>query len=204
MADLDIREPQNPFETIREGIIQRLKLEAQCKALEEGLSESEEHAQKLEARMAEMAADHEGLMKLLAEKDALIERYSALMSETLDKTVQRERQDLRDVQAKVFSALDQLDVEMSSMGLEQQGSSDSGTSLFRAKGPGLVRQGAIVPGISTSDRRSPRNGRRVTVPRLLRQDAQMYGREDGEGSPESDSLLEMARHVTIQKPRQGN
>ncbi|KAF5704142.1 hypothetical protein FMUND_12685 [Fusarium mundagurra] len=202
MADINRRKSTKNSELIRQGIAQCLALEAECKTLQESLAESQDHAQKLEARMAEMANDHEGLIKLLAEKDALIEKYSALMSETLDKNLQRERQGLRDVEAKVFSALEQLDVEMGNLGLEQQGSSDS--SQLRAKRPGLVRQGAIVPGISTSDRSRPRNGRRVTVPRLLRQDAQMYRREDSEGSPESDSLLEMARQVTFQKPRQGN
>ncbi|KAF5559670.1 hypothetical protein FPHYL_6982 [Fusarium phyllophilum] len=201
MADLDRRQSKKNSELIRHGIVQCLALEAECKALKESLAESQDRVQKLEARIAEMIADREGLMRILAEKDALIDRYSALMSEILDKNLQHERQGLRDVEAKVFLALEQLDVEMDNLGLKHQGSSDS--SQLRAKRPGLVRQGAIVPGTSTSDRRRPRTGRE-TIPRLLRQDAQMYDRDDGEGSPEGDSLLQMARQATIQKPRQVN
>jgi hypothetical protein len=59
------------------------------------------------------------------------------------------RRSQRDVEAIVLLALDQPDDEMGKLGLEQQGS--SGSSQLRAKRPGLIRQGAIVPGISTSD-----------------------------------------------------
>ncbi|PNP84994.1 hypothetical protein FNYG_01691 [Fusarium nygamai] len=149
MADLGRRNSKKNSELIRQGIVQCLALEAECETLKGSLAETQDYVQKLEAQMTEMIAEHEGLIKILAEKDALIEKYSALMSVALDKTVQRERQGLRDVKAKVFSALDQLDDEMGKLGLQQQGSSDS--SQLRAKRPGLIRQGAIVPGISTSD-----------------------------------------------------
>ncbi|KAF5591522.1 uncharacterized protein FSUBG_10448 [Fusarium subglutinans] len=193
MADIGRRESQRSSELIRQGIRQCLTLEAECKQLKESLSESKGYVQKLEARMDEMTADHEGLLKILAEKDALIESYSALMSETLDKSLQRERQELKDVEAKVLSAMEQsLNLEMNKMGLEHQGSSVPKRSPLRAKRPGLIRQGAIVPCTSTSERRRQRNSREA-VPRLLRQDAQMYDREDGEQSPETGSLLDMAR-----------
>ncbi|KAF5556885.1 hypothetical protein FMEXI_938 [Fusarium mexicanum] len=193
MADIGRRESQRSSELIRQGIRQCLTLEAECKQLKESLSESKDLVQNLEARMDEMTADHEGLLKILAEKDALIETYSALMSETLKKNLQRERQELRDVEAKVLSAMEQsLNLELAEMGLEQQGSSDSKRSPLRAKRPGLIRQGAIVPCTSTSERRRLRNSREA-VPRLMRQDAQMYDGEDGEQSPETGSLLEMAR-----------
>ncbi|KAF5535427.1 hypothetical protein FNAPI_12070 [Fusarium napiforme] len=188
MADIE-RRGSKKSELIRQGVVQCLALEAECEGLRDSLAESKNHVQKLEARVAEMAFDQAGLMKLLAEKDALIEMYSALMSETLDKTVQRERQDLEDVEVKVSSALNQLDEEMGKLGLEQQGSSDP--KPLRAKRPGLIRQGAIVPGTSTSGRSRPRISRENT-PRLLRQDAQMYKREEGEESPADDSLLQMA------------
>ncbi|KAF4473310.1 hypothetical protein FAGAP_13255 [Fusarium agapanthi] len=78
------------------------------------------------------------------------------------------------------------------MGLEHQGSSDCKRSPLRAERPGLIRQGAIVPCTSTSERRRLRNSREA-VPRLLRQDAQVYEHEEGEQSPQNDSLLGMAR-----------
>ncbi|KAF5694836.1 hypothetical protein FDENT_964 [Fusarium denticulatum] len=201
MADLDRTNSKKNSELIRQGIVKCLALEAECETLKGSLAETKDYMQKLEAQMTEMIAEHEGLMKILAEKDALIEKYSALMSVTLGKTVQRERQDLKDVKAKVFSALDQLDDEMGKLGLGQQGS--SGPSQLQATRPGLIRQGAIVPGISTSDRSRPRNPRETT-PRLLRQDAQMYNHEEGQESHEGDSLLQMACEATIQKPRQVN
>ncbi|KNB16260.1 hypothetical protein FOXG_21607 [Fusarium oxysporum f. sp. lycopersici 4287] len=67
---------------------------------EGSLAESQGHGQKLEARIAEMTADREGLMKILAEKDTLIEKYNALMSETLDRALRQERQDLRDYEGQ--------------------------------------------------------------------------------------------------------
>ncbi|RKL11797.1 hypothetical protein BFJ71_g278 [Fusarium oxysporum] len=113
MADLDKRNAKKNSELIRQGIVQCLTLEAECEALRGSLAESQGDGQKLEARIAEMIADREGLMKILAEKDTLIERYNALMSETLDKTLRRERQDLRDDEAKVLLASEQdIDVEM--------------------------------------------------------------------------------------------
>ncbi|EWY82946.1 hypothetical protein FOYG_15024 [Fusarium oxysporum NRRL 32931] len=90
MADLDKRNAKKNSELIRQGIVQCLTLEAECEALRGSLAESQGHGQKLEARIAEMTADREGLMKILAEKDTLIERYNALMSETLDRTLRRE------------------------------------------------------------------------------------------------------------------
>ncbi|KAF5985493.1 hypothetical protein FBULB1_2854 [Fusarium bulbicola] len=192
MAEIGRRESQRSSGLIRQGIRQCLALETECKELKESLSESKDYVQKLEAQMDEMTADHEGLLKILAEKDALIETYSALMSETLEKNLHRERQELKDVEAKVLSAMEQsLNIEMDKMGLEHQGSSDFKRSPLRAKRPGLLRQGAIVPCTSTSERRRLRNSREA-VPRLLRQDAQMCDRED-EQSPETGSLLEMAR-----------
>ncbi|KAF5574356.1 hypothetical protein FPANT_11822 [Fusarium pseudoanthophilum] len=190
MADLNRRNSKRNSELIRQGIVQCLALEAECKTLKGSVAESQDYAQRLEVQMAEMKAEYQGLMNILAEKDALIEKYSALMSVTLDRTVQRERQDLRDVEGKVVSVLDQLDEEMGRLGLERQGS--SGPSQLRAKRPGLARQGAIVPGISTSGRSRPRISRENT-PRLMRQDAQMYKGQEGEGSSEDNSLLQMAR-----------
>ncbi|KAF4947342.1 hypothetical protein FGADI_10492 [Fusarium gaditjirri] len=181
-------------ELIRQGIVQCLNLEAECKALKESLSESQDHAQKLEAQIVEMTADYEGLMKILAEKDALIKRYSALMSETLDKTLYRERQGLRDDKAKLLMELEQdLDFVMSNVALEHPGSSDSERGQLQAKRPGLTRRGALV--------RRSQNGQ-VTIPRLLRQDAQTHESEKGEELTDSESLLEMAREVTIARPRE--
>lgn len=52
-------------------------------------------------------------MKILAEENSLIESYSALVSDTLGRTLQRERQELRDIEAKVLLALEKsLNVEM--------------------------------------------------------------------------------------------
>ncbi|KAF5591868.1 hypothetical protein FPCIR_5936 [Fusarium pseudocircinatum] len=198
MADLNRRDSRKNSELIRQGIVQCLALEAECRTLRASLEDTKNNMQKLKAQMTEMVVEHEGLMKILEEKDALIEKYSALMSVTLDKSVRRERQDLRAVEDKVFWALDLLDDEMSRLGLEQQG--PSGPSELRAKRPGLIRQGAIVPGTSTSDRSRPRNSRETT-PKLLRQDAQMYKREEGKESPEVDSLLQMACEAIIQKPK---
>lgn len=160
-------------ELIRQGIIQCLTLEVECKALKESLAESQDYSQRLEAEneelrfrilemmedQTEMRAEQEGLMKILGEKDSLIESYSALVSTTLDRTVHRERQDMRDIEAKVLSTLEQdLNVEMSKMAIEHAGSSDSEGSQLPAKRPGLVRQCAL---------RRRQNGRE-TVPRLLR------------------------------------
>ncbi|RBR16179.1 hypothetical protein FVER53590_13518 [Fusarium verticillioides] len=192
MADLERRNSKKNSELIRQGIVQCLALEAECKALKGSLADSQDYIRRLEVQMDELTAEYKGLMKILAEKDALIEKYSALMSVTLDRTVQRERQDLRDIEVKVLSALDELDHEMGGLGIEKQGSSDP--SQLRDKRPGLVRQGAIVPGTSNSGRSRPRISRETT-PRLLRQDAEMHEREDGEGSPEGDGLLQMARQV---------
>ncbi|KAF5648610.1 hypothetical protein F52700_926 [Fusarium sp. NRRL 52700] len=201
MADIERRKSQWDSELIRQGVVRCLTHEAECKALKESLSESQDHVQKLEARIDEMTADLEGLMKILSEKDALIESYSALMTVTLDKNLERERQGLRDVEAKVLSAMEQgLDLEMGQMRLEYRGSSDSKRSPLGARRPGLIRQGAIVPCTSTSERRRLRDSREA-VPRLSRQDAQMYDREDAKESPESGSLLEMARQGTIQKAK---
>jgi len=72
MADLDKRMAMKNSELIRQGIRQCLSLQAECKALKENLTEREDQIQKLEARVAEMRADQEGLMKILAEKDGLI------------------------------------------------------------------------------------------------------------------------------------
>ncbi|EWG55527.1 hypothetical protein FVEG_13518 [Fusarium verticillioides 7600] len=192
MADLERRNSKKNSELIRQGIVQCLALEAECKALKGSLADSQDYIRRLEVQMDELTAEYKGLMKILAEKDALIEKYSALMSVTLDRTVQRERQDLRDIEVKVLSALDELDHEMGGLGIEKQGSSDP--SQLRDKRPGLVRQGAIVPGTSNSGRSRPRISRETT-PRLLRQDAEMHEREDGEGSPEGDGLLQMARQM---------
>ncbi|KAF5633269.1 uncharacterized protein FTJAE_7233 [Fusarium tjaetaba] len=199
MADLNKQNSQRSSELIRQGIVQCLALEAECKSLKSSLAESQDYAQRLEVQMAEMREEYQGLMKILAEKDALIEKYSTLMSVTLDRTVQRERQDLRDVEGKVVSALDQLDKEIGRLGLERQGS--SGPSQVRAKRPGLTRQGAVVPGTSTSGRSRPRISRENT-PRFVRQDAQMYKGEEEEESPGVDSLLQMTCEGT--KPRQVN
>ncbi|KAF5978165.1 hypothetical protein FCOIX_6081 [Fusarium coicis] len=193
MADLNGQNSKRNSELIRQGIVKCLALEAECKTLKESLAESEGCFQKLEAQMAEMAEDRQGLMRILAEKDALIEMYSALMSETLDNNLQRERQGLRHVESKVFSALEQLEEEMGRMGLQQQG--PSGSRQLSAKRPGLIRQGAIVPGTSSSGRSRPRISR-TTTPRLLRQEAQMHEREEGEESPEGYSLLQMARQMS--------
>jgi predicted nuclease with TOPRIM domain len=192
MADLNRQNSKRNSEFIRQGIVKCLALEAECKALRESLAESEGRVQKLEAQTAEMAEDRQGLMRILGEKDALIGMYSALMSETLDKNLQRERQGLRHVEAKVFSALQQLEEEMGQMGLQQQG--PSGSRQLSAKRPGLIRQDVIVPGTSTSGRSRPRISR-TTTPRLSRQEAQMYEREEGEESPEGYSLLQMARQM---------
>ncbi|KAG9498281.1 hypothetical protein J7337_011177 [Fusarium musae] len=192
MADLERRNSKKNSELIRQGIVQCLALEAECKALKGSLADSQDYIRRLEVQMDELTAEYKGLMKILAEKDALIEKYSALMSVTLDRTVQRERQDLRDIEVKVLSALDELDHEMGGLGIEKQGSSDP--SQLRDKRPGLVRQGAIVPGTSNSGRSRPRISRETT-PRLLRQDAEMHEREDGEGSSAGDGLLQMARQV---------
>ncbi|KAH7466175.1 hypothetical protein IWW34DRAFT_791889 [Fusarium oxysporum f. sp. albedinis] len=215
MADLDKRNAKKNSELIRQGIVQCLTLEAECEALRESLAESQGHGQKLEARIAEMTADREGLMKVLAEKDTLIERYNALMSETLDRTLRRERQDLRDDEAKVLLASEQdIDVEMDKKdkkALEREESSDTERGQLQAKRPSLTRHGALVPRMQvsqiqsppSSDRTRPQNGRE-TVPRLLRQDAQMYDSEEGEGLTERDSLLDMARDAAIRKPRKTN
>ncbi|EXK79436.1 hypothetical protein FOQG_15953 [Fusarium oxysporum f. sp. raphani 54005] len=215
MADIDKRKAKKNSELIRQGIIQCLTLEAECEALSGSLAESQGHGQKLEARIAEMTADREGLMKILAEKDTLIERYNSLMSETLDRTLRRERQDLRDDEAKVLLASEQdIDVEMDKKdkkALEREESSDSERGQLQAKRPSLTRHGALVPRMQvsqiqsppTSDRRRPQNGRE-TVPGLLRQDAQMYDSEEGEGLTERDSLLEVAREAAIRKPRKTN
>ncbi|KAL5593145.1 hypothetical protein FOBRF1_012247 [Fusarium oxysporum] len=215
MADLDKRRAKKNSELIRQGIVQCLTLEAECEAMRGSLAESQGHGQKLEARIAEMTADREGLMKILAEKDTLIERYNALMSETLDRTLRRERQDLRDDEAKVLLASEQdIDVEMDKKGnkaLEREESSDSERGQLQAKRPSLTRHGALVPHMQvsqiqsppTSDRRRPQNGRE-TIPGLLRQDAQTYDSEEGEGLTERDSLLEMAREAAIRKPRKTN
>ncbi|KAI1023672.1 hypothetical protein LB505_011234 [Fusarium chuoi] len=199
MEDLNNSNSNRNSELIRQGIIQCLTLEAECKALKESLTENQDYSQRLEAeneelrfRILEMRAEQEGLMKILGEKDSLIENYSALVSTTLDRTVHRERQDMRDMEAKVLSTLEQdLNVEMSKMAIEHAGLSDSERSQLPAKRPGLVRQGAL---------RRRQNGRE-TVPRLLRQDAEMHKHEDGEKSPQGDGLLEMAREVTVQKLR---
>ncbi|EXM20832.1 hypothetical protein FoTM2_015421 [Fusarium oxysporum f. sp. vasinfectum] len=192
MADLDKRNAKKNSGLIRQGIVQCLTLEAECEALRGSLAESQGHGQKLEARIAEMTADREGLMKILAEKDTLIEKYNALMSETLDRTLRQERQDLRDYEAKVLLAPEQdIDVEMDKKdkkALELEESSDSERGHLQAKRPSLARHGALVPRMQvsqiqsplTSDRRRPQNGRE-TVPGLLRQDAQINDSEEDEG-----------------------
>lgn len=206
MADLDRRNSNKNTELVRQGIVQCLALEAECKALNESLAESQDYSQRLEAEneemrfrilemtedQAEMRAEQEGLMKILSEKDSLIESYSALMSTTLDRSVERKRQELRHIEDKLISILEEgLNVEMSKIAIEHSGSTDSVTRQLPAKRPGLIRQGAL---------RRRQNGRE-TVPRLLRQDAQMHKHEDGEKPPEGESLLEMAREVTVQKLR---
>ncbi|CVL06884.1 uncharacterized protein FMAN_11978 [Fusarium mangiferae] len=206
MEDLNNSNSNRNSELIRQGIIQCLTLETECTALKENLAESRDYSQRLEAEneelrfrilemredQAEMRAEQEGLMKLLGEKDSLIESYSVLVSTTLDRTVHRERQDLREIEDKVLSTLEQdLNIEMSKMAIENPGSSDSERSQLPAKRPGLVRQGAL---------RRRQTGRE-TVPRFVRQDAQMHKHEEGGTSPEGDSLLEMAREVTVQKLR---
>ncbi|KAI7769424.1 hypothetical protein ACKAV7_011624 [Fusarium commune] len=156
MADLDKRKAKKNSELIRQGIVQCLTLEAECKALKDSLAESQSHAQKLEAQISEMRADREGLMKILTEKDALIERYSTLMSDTLDRTLRRERQDLRDNKAKPLMALEQdIDVRMSKLALEHPGSIESERGQLQAKRPSLTRHRALAPRMQVSDPKSP-------------------------------------------------
>ncbi|KAF5711568.1 putative glucan 1,3-beta-glucosidase [Fusarium globosum] len=135
MEDLNNSNSNRNSELIRQGIVQCLTLEAECKALKESLTESRDYSQRLEAEneelrfrilemmedQAEIRAEQEGLMKIMREKDSLIESYSALVSTTLDRTVHRERQDMRDIEAKVLSTLEQdLNVEMSKMAIEPE------------------------------------------------------------------------------------
>ncbi|KAG7409167.1 hypothetical protein Forpe1208_v011009 [Fusarium oxysporum f. sp. rapae] len=156
MADLDKRKAKKNSELIRQGIVQCLTLEAECKALKDSLAESQSDAQKLEAQISEMTADREGLMKIVAEKDALIGRYSTLMSDTLDRTLRRERQDLRDNKAKLLMALEQdIDVRMSKLALEHPGSIESERGQLQAKRPSLTRHRALVPRMQVSQIQSP-------------------------------------------------